>query len=117
MAAETFVSRATSSSGSPRNTRHYGHLALNGKTLRPICIDARGGAFAGFGRALQRPFGLAHVINRHFKTSGCGAIYRSRMSQLSVPHPKLWLSGNSGGRAEEETRATYPSSCAFARRL
>ncbi len=40
-----------------------------------------------FGRALQRPFGLAHVINRHFKTSGCGAIYRSRMSQLSVPHP------------------------------
>src|SRR5271166_2434362 len=67
MAAETFVSRATSSSGSPRNTRHYGHLALNGKTLRPICIDARGGAFASFGRALRRPFGLSGLLPQSFE--------------------------------------------------
>jgi len=29
------------------------------------------------------------VDDRHFKTSGCGSIYRSRMSQLSVPHPRI----------------------------
>ncbi len=38
---------------SAQQSRHYGHLALNGKTLRRICIDARGGAFACFGRALR----------------------------------------------------------------
>jgi len=49
-------------------------------------LDARGGAFASFGRALWR--GLPPFINRHLFTSGCGSIYRSRMSHLTVPHPR-----------------------------
>jgi hypothetical protein len=31
--------------------------------------------------------GLPHFIDRHLYTSGCGSIYRSRMSHLTVPHP------------------------------
>jgi hypothetical protein len=41
------------------------HLALNGKTLGAIPINARWGAGANFGGALRRPFGLAPVIIRH----------------------------------------------------
>ena len=33
--------------------------------------------------------GLAPFINRHLFTSGCGSIYRRRMSHLTVPHPIL----------------------------
>jgi hypothetical protein len=72
---------------SAQQSRHYGHLALNGKTLRPICIDARGSAFASFDRALRYPIGLPPFIDRHLYTSGCGSIYHSRMSHLTVPHP------------------------------
>ena len=61
------------------------------KTLRPISFAARGGAFASFGRALRRPFGLPPFINRHLFTSGCVSIYRSRMSHLTVPHPSVLL--------------------------
>jgi hypothetical protein len=43
----------------------YRHLALNGKALCNFTIDARSGAFASFGGALQRPFGLAPFNIRH----------------------------------------------------
>jgi hypothetical protein len=33
------------------------------------------------------PIGLPPFIDRHLYTSGCGSIYRSRMSHLTVPHP------------------------------
>jgi hypothetical protein len=46
------------------------HLTLNGKTLRAIPVNARSGAFASFGGALRRPFGLAPVIIRHVEYSG-----------------------------------------------
>ena len=55
---------------SAQQTRHSGHLALNGKTLQPISFHARGGAFASVGRAIRRPFGLARLLNRHPVTSG-----------------------------------------------
>ena len=45
--------------------RDEGHLALNGKALRTIPVDARRGAYASFGGALRRPFGLAPFIIRH----------------------------------------------------
>jgi hypothetical protein len=71
LAIETFVSRATSSSGSPRKqSRDNRHLALNRKTLRAIPVNARRGACASFGGALRRPFGLAPVIIRHVEYSG-----------------------------------------------
>jgi hypothetical protein len=35
--------------------------------------------------------GLEPVIDHHFKTSGCGSIYRSQMSQLSVLHPTFFV--------------------------
>ena len=59
------------------------------KNASAISIDVRRGAFASFGRALRRPSGLAPFIDRHFKTSSYGSIYRSRMSQLSVAHPTM----------------------------
>jgi hypothetical protein len=46
------------------------HLALNGKTLRAIPVNARRGACASFGGALRPPFGLAPVIIRHVEYSG-----------------------------------------------
>jgi len=68
-------------------TSGYGHLALNGKTLRPICIDARGTPSPALGERSGGPIGLPPFIDRHLYTSGCGSIYRSRMSHLTVPHP------------------------------
>src|SRR4029077_15711677 len=41
------------------------HLALNGKALCNLTIDARSGAFASFGGALRRPFGPAPFNIRH----------------------------------------------------
>jgi hypothetical protein len=46
-------------------SRNDRQLALNGKTLRAIPVDARRGACASLGRALRRPFGLAPFIIRH----------------------------------------------------
>src|ERR1039458_7515608 len=69
-----------------QQARHHRHLALNRITFRS-CIDARRGASASYLGALRRPLGLAPFIDRHLKTSGCGSIYRSRMSQLTVTHP------------------------------
>jgi hypothetical protein len=48
-----------------QQSRHNRHLALNGKTLGAIPINARCGACANFGGALRRPFGRAPVIIRH----------------------------------------------------
>ncbi|MGZ9053185.1 MAG: hypothetical protein ACXW3N_13565, partial [Rhodoplanes sp.] len=45
---------------------HNGHLTLHRET--------------------PRPSGTLFLF-RHFKTSGCGSNYRSRMSHLTVPHP------------------------------
>jgi len=42
---------------SAQQSRHYGHLALNGKTLRPICIDARG-ALRQLWQSAPAPVGL-----------------------------------------------------------
>jgi hypothetical protein len=48
-----------------QQARNDRQLALNGKTLWAIPVDARRGACASFGRALRRPFGLAPFIIRH----------------------------------------------------
>jgi hypothetical protein len=55
------------------DTRHRfdpGDAGANGKALGAIPVDARRDAYAGFGEALRRPFGLAPVIIRHVKHSG-----------------------------------------------
>jgi hypothetical protein len=41
------------------------HLALNGKALCNLTIDARSGAFASFAGALRRPVRLAPFNIRH----------------------------------------------------
>ena len=53
-----------------QQSRDDRHLALNRKALRTIPVDARKGAYASFGGALRRPFGLEPFINRHLYNSG-----------------------------------------------
>jgi hypothetical protein len=61
---------------------------------------------ASFGGALRRPFGLPPFIDRHFYTSGCGEIYRSQMSHLTVPHPTNKLQQHARTGASLQLRAT-----------
>ena len=64
------VSRATSSSGSPRNNRAtIAILRGTEKRFGPF-LSTRRAACASFGGALRRPFGLAPVIIRHVEYSG-----------------------------------------------
>ena len=87
LATETFASRATTSSGSPRNK----HATANLRWAETRCrsaIDARGGTRAGYGGALQPPSGfnpVSIVIFRNLRLRD--ANYRSQMSQLTVTHP------------------------------
>jgi hypothetical protein len=67
LAIETFVQFQGFAAQQSRDNRH---LALNGKTLQANPVNARRGACASFGGALQRPFGLAPVIIRHLEYSG-----------------------------------------------
>ena len=72
-------------------------LALNGKALRTIPVDARRGTYASFGGALRRPFGRAPFITRQcntpvevqFTSAGClnyraaprGVVVRRNLAQ------------------------------------
>ena len=66
LAMETLVSRSTQVQRlAAQQSRDDRDLALNGKALRTIPLDARRGTYASFGGALRRPFGLAPFITRH----------------------------------------------------
>ena len=84
LATETFAPRATTSNGSPAQTRHHRHLALDRIALRS-CIDAEG-ACASYGGALRFPSGFSPasiVISK----PPVAVDPRSQMSQLTVTHP------------------------------
>src|SRR3954451_16043555 len=88
LATETFVSRATSSNGSPRNNRATtAHLRLTEKRFGPFPSTSEGAPAPALGERSGAPSGLRPSSFVMSDTPVEVQFNLSRVSQLSVPHP------------------------------
>src|SRR5450755_4617882 len=90
LATETFICRATRSSGSPRNSRAtIAILRRTEKRFGPFPSTPEGAPSPTLGERSGAPSGLRPSSIVMLKTPVEVQFYPSRVSQLSVPHPTI----------------------------
>src|SRR3954466_1961854 len=88
-ATVTLSSRATVSSGSPRSRRVTAASLRRAELRRSGPAPPEGAAASAFWAHVGAPAGLSLWFWSIGLTSGCGDLYRSRLSHRTVPHPSL----------------------------
>src|SRR3954468_6515175 len=123
LATETFVSRATSSNGSPRNNRATtANLRLTEKRFGPLPSTSEGAPAPALGERSGAPSGLRPSLFVMSDTPVEVQFNLSRVSQLSVPHPsdlikptfprRLRTGGNSSDLLEHfPAQLDFPRAC------
>src|SRR5215210_6339397 len=96
-AAVTFSSRATVSRGSPRSRRVTAASLRRAEKRRSGPAPPERAPAPAFSARADAPSGLLLRISSMRLTSGCGGIYRSRLSHQTVPHPTPAAAAAYGG--------------------